>query len=68
MDTVTTIIQLPHHHLACLFEILDTIGPQQRCTTVNKWQKVLGEIHLMVLATPDRKGALSVLQDALEVW
>jgi hypothetical protein len=35
--TVAMTIQLPSHHLLQIFEILDTIGPTQRRTTVKKW-------------------------------
>jgi hypothetical protein len=65
MDTVAMTIQLPPHRLTHLFEILNTIGPHQRRTTINKWQKVLGELHYMILAIPGGKCLFSVFQDVL---
>jgi hypothetical protein len=65
LDTVAMTIQLPPHHLAWLFESLDTIGPIQRCTTIKKWYKVLGELHSMVFTIPDGTGLFSVLQNVL---
>jgi hypothetical protein len=62
LDAVATTIQLPLHRLTRLFKILDTIGPNQRRTMVNKRQKVLGELHSMV---PDRMGLFSALHNVL---
>jgi hypothetical protein len=36
MDMVAMGIQMTHQRLAHLFEIIDTIEPHERCTTVNK--------------------------------
>jgi hypothetical protein len=38
VDMVAMKIQLPSHRMVHLFEIIDTIGPHQQRTTVNKWQ------------------------------
>jgi hypothetical protein len=65
LDMVTMSIHLLTHHLARLFKILDTIGPTHHPTTINKWQKVIGEIHSMVLIIPDGTGLFSVFQNIL---
>jgi hypothetical protein len=44
---------------------LDSIAPKQRRTSVDKWQKLLGELWSMVLAIPGGRGLFIVLQDAL---
>jgi hypothetical protein len=65
LDTVAMNVQLPSHQVTHLFEILDSIAPKQRRTTVNKWHKLLGELQSMVLAIPGGRGLFSILQDAL---
>jgi hypothetical protein len=65
LDTCAMTIQLPHHRVTRLFELLDSFAPKQRRTTVNKWQKLLGELRSMVLGIPCEKGLFSVLQEAL---
>jgi hypothetical protein len=64
MDTCATTVHLPPRRVVCLFELLDSISPKQRRTMVNKWQKLMGELHSMVLAIPGGKGLFSVLQEA----
>jgi hypothetical protein len=49
LDTCSMTIQFPSHQVVCLFELLESITPKQRRTTVNKWQKLLGELWSMVL-------------------
>jgi hypothetical protein len=65
LDTCAMTVQLPPHRAVCLFELLDSIAPKQRRTTVNKWQNLLGELRSMVLAIPGGKGLFSVLQEDL---
>jgi hypothetical protein len=65
LDTFAMPIQLPAHRVTRLFELLDSIAPKQRRTTVNKWQNLLGELRYMVLCIPGGKGLFSVLQEAL---
>jgi hypothetical protein len=48
VDIIVMMIQIHHHHLAWLFEILDTISHQQRHIMLNKWHNMLGELHSMV--------------------
>jgi hypothetical protein len=52
LDTCTMTIQLPPHRVTRLFELLDSFALRQRRTTVNKWQKLLGELRSMVLGIP----------------
>jgi hypothetical protein len=56
IDTITVAIQLPAHRILRLFEILDSIAPTQRRTTVNKWEKLLGDLRSMVLASQVARG------------
>jgi hypothetical protein len=65
LDTCAMTIQLPPHRVTHLFELLDSFAPKQRRTTVNKWQKLLGELRSMVLGITGGKGLFSVLQEAL---
>jgi hypothetical protein len=65
LDTCKMTIQLPPHRVTRLFELLDSFAPKQRRTTVNNWQKLLGELRSMVLGIPGGKGLFSVFQEAL---
>jgi hypothetical protein len=65
LDTCAMTIQLPLHRVTCLFELLDSFTLKQRRTTVNKWQKLLGELRSMVLGIPGGKGLFIVLQESL---
>eukprot|EP00804_Cyclotella_cryptica_P023818 CCRYP_011179-RA/>CCRYP_011179-RA protein AED:0.32 eAED:0.33 QI:0/0/0/1/0/0/2/0/551 len=58
-------IQLPEHRFARLLEILDSIPPTQKRTSVKKWHKVLGELRSMSLALPDSRNIFSSMQTAL---
>jgi hypothetical protein len=66
LDTCAMMIQLPPHRVTRLFELLDSIAPNKCRTTVNKWQKLLGELRSMVLGTPGGKGLFRVLQETLQ--
>jgi hypothetical protein len=66
IDTIAMTIQLHAHRILRLFEILYLIAPTQRLTTVNKWQKLLGELCSMVLTIPGTKKLFSVLQSVLK--
>jgi hypothetical protein len=65
LNTCAMMIQLPPHRVTNLFELLYSFAPKQRRTTVNKSQKLLGELRSMVLGIPGGKGLFSVLQEAL---
>jgi hypothetical protein len=65
LDTCAMMIQLPPHRVTHLFELLDSFAPNQCRTTVNKCQKLLGELRSMVLGIPGGKGLFSVFQEAL---
>jgi hypothetical protein len=65
LDTVEKTLELPAHRIDRLREILNSILPSQKRVSVQKWHKVLGEIHSMSLALPGTRGLLSVLQEAL---
>jgi hypothetical protein len=55
LDACAMTIKLPAHRVTRLFELLDSIAPKQRRTTVNKWQKLLGQLRSMVLGIPGGK-------------
>jgi hypothetical protein len=65
LDMCAMTMQLPPHRVTRLFELLDSFTPKQPRTTVNKWQKLLGELRSMVLGIPGGKGLFGVLQEAL---
>jgi hypothetical protein len=62
IDTVRMTVELPPHRIDRLFELLDSIAPAQRRSSVKKWEKLLGELRSMVLAIPGGRGLFSVLQ------
>jgi hypothetical protein len=63
--TLHMAIELPAHLVTHLFDILDSIPSHQGCTSVKKWQKLLGELRSMVLAVQGGQGMFSVLQNIL---
>eukprot|EP00804_Cyclotella_cryptica_P029635 CCRYP_019021-RA/>CCRYP_019021-RA protein AED:0.08 eAED:0.21 QI:0/-1/0/1/-1/0/1/0/359 len=65
IDTEKMTIQLPDHRVARLLEILDSIPPTQKRTSVKKWHKVLGELRSMSLALPGSRNIFSSMQTAL---
>jgi hypothetical protein len=65
VDTLAMAIELPPHRLESLFELLHSVPPKQKRVGTNKWQKMLGEIHSMVLVIPGGRGLFSVLQEVL---
>lgn len=65
IDTVNMTIHLPPHRVDRLAEILDSIPPHQRRTSVKKWHKVLGELRSMSLALPGSRHIFSTMQNAL---
>jgi hypothetical protein len=65
LDTAEKTLELPAHRIDRLQEILDSILPSQKCVSVQKWHKVLGELRSMSLALPGTRGLFSVLQEAL---
>jgi hypothetical protein len=66
IDTCAMTIQLPAHCVLRLLELVDSISPTQRRTTVKKWQQLLGELQSMVLTIPGGRGLFSVLQQVLK--
>jgi hypothetical protein len=65
LDTVEKTLELPAHCIERLQEILDFILPSQKRVSVQKWHKVLGELHSMSLALPGTRGLFLILQEAL---
>ena len=65
IDTINMTIQLPPHRVARLAEILASIPPTQRRTSVKKWHSVLGELRSMALALPGSRNIFSTMQHAL---
>jgi hypothetical protein len=58
-------IHLPEHRVKRLLEILDSIPPTQKHTSIKKWHKVLGELCSMPLALPGSHNIFSSMQNAL---
>jgi hypothetical protein len=67
VDTVRMTVELPQHRIGRLFELLDSIAPAQRRSSVKKWEELLGELRSMVLAIPGGRGLFSVLQELLKI-
>jgi hypothetical protein len=65
IDTVRMTIELPPHRIERLFELLDTVDPGQKRISVQKWQKLVGELRSMVIAIPDGRGLFIILQEIL---
>jgi hypothetical protein len=66
INTVQSTITLPPHRIERLFAILNSIKPEQRRMSVQKWQQMLGELRAMALAIPGARGIFSHLQAALQ--
>jgi hypothetical protein len=65
INTIELTITLPPHRLERLFAILDSVPPEQRRVSVQKWQQMLGELRAMAIAIPGARGIFSHLQAAL---
>jgi hypothetical protein len=65
LDTLRMTIEMPQRRVDRLREILDSIPPDQKRTTIKKWHKLLGELRSMSLALPGARGLFSMLQEAL---
>jgi hypothetical protein len=66
IDTVAMTIELPAHRRDRLRLILDSIPPDQKRTSVRKWQQLLGELRSMAIAIPGSKGLFSWMQETLK--
>jgi hypothetical protein len=66
IDTIQSTITLPPHRVERLHAILQSITPEQRRVSVQKWQQMLGELRAMSIAIPGARGAFSHLQAALQ--
>ena len=65
VNTTAMTIELPPHRLERLADILASIPPTQKRTSVKKWQTVLGELRSMSLALPGSRNIFSQMQNAL---
>ena len=65
IDTVNQTIHLPAHRVERLGEILTSIPPSQKRTSLKKWYRVLGELRSMSLALPGARHLFSHMQLAL---
>ena len=65
IDTVNMTLHLPARRVERLGEILSSIPPTQKRTSVKKWHKVLGELRSMSLAMPGARHLFSHMQRAL---
>jgi hypothetical protein len=60
-------LTLPPHRLDRLFDILrNSIGPNQKRVSLQKWHSMLGELRAMTIAIPGARGFFSHLQAALQ--
>jgi hypothetical protein len=66
IGTINMTIQMPDHRVHLLFKILDSNPASDDSEQVNKWQKLLGELHSMLLYIPGGKGLFSVLQNVMK--
>jgi hypothetical protein len=66
INTVQSTITLPPHRVERLFTILDSITPDQRRVSIQKWQLMVGELRAMAIAIPGARGIFSHLQAALQ--
>jgi hypothetical protein len=66
IDTVQATLTLPVHRVDRLFEILNSIGPNQQRVSLQKWQSILGELRAMAIAIPGARGFFSHMQAALQ--
>ena len=66
INTVDQTIALPPHRVDRLTEILSSIPPTQKRTSVRKWHKVLGELRSMSIALPGARHLFSQMQQALQ--
>ena len=65
IDTASMTIHLPERRVKRLADILASLPPTQKQTSVKKWHKVLGELRSMSLAMPGARHLFSHLQNAL---
>ena len=65
INTARLTIHLPEHRQKRLAEILASIPPTQKRTSVKKWHKVLGELRSMSIALPGSRNLFSQMQHAL---
>ena len=65
VDTKAETIQLPSHLADRLHEILHIFAPDYKIVSIKIWQKLLRELHIMVLAIPGGPEISSSLQDAI---
>ena len=67
IDTERMTLHLPPHRVERLWEILDSIPPSQKLTSVKKWHQVLGELRSMAIALPGARHMFGRLQNALSL-
>jgi len=66
LDTVAMTIELPSHRQERLQEILAGYQPNQKRTSLRKWQQLIGELRSMVIAVPGLRGMFSHLQETIK--
>ena len=64
-ESINMTITLPPHRVAHPKEIFSSIPHSQRRVGVEKWHRVLGELHSMELALPGARGLFSQMQETL---
>ena len=65
INTKLMTIALPMHRQERLQEILASIPPTQKRTSVKKWHRILGELRSMTIALPGARNLFSLMQNAL---
>ena len=65
INTVDMTLHLPPRRVERLGEILASLPPTQKRTSLKKWHKVLGELRSMSLAMPGARHMFSHMQQAI---
>lgn len=66
IDTIAMTLTLPPRRLLRLQELLQSIPPQQKRLSLDRYHQLLGELRSMALALPGARGLFSHLQAALK--
>ena len=64
VDSAAMTLELPAHRAERLKEILASVEPGQRRTTLRKWHRLVGELRSMQPAIPGAQGIFGPIQEA----
>lgn len=65
IDTEAMTVRLPPHRQQRLHDLLQSIPPSQKRTSVKNWHAMLGELRSMALALPGARHMFSTMQNAI---